>query len=425
MGGNVLKLNDFSRGYIRESAKQLICEGDSIEITPVRGRKKTITLNRSSFNIELNPQSQEITKSISKIEIPAIKGRDFKMRLSMQEEDQINYFYIESIDQNHFVLNGNLSSFSIPRNGDLINIGFTKIYFRKKLKNKKSVLEKKIMKPNYLNSSIPILLTGETGTGKTTIAKKIHDASGVVGNFVHLNLSSFSKSLIESEVFGHRKGAFTGAISDKKGAILEANRGTLFLDEIDSIDIGLQTKLLTFLDNGEFRAVGGGNQKSDVRMIYSSGKNIKDLVASGEMRLDFYFRLKNSLCLEVPNLRDNKDYLKQVIQEILEKNSLSIGPTLMNFYLKYSWPGNIRQLNSHIQRKLLEQKGTHLVLDYLDLSLSEDRGCFRKAVESSDLLTLNDVKKKYIQEILMINEGDLKATSKQIGVSENTIRRCI
>ena len=181
------------------------------------------------------------------------------------------------------------------------------------------------MKQNYLNSSMPILLIGETGTGKTTIAKKIHDESGVGGNFVHLNLSSFSQSLIESEIFGHRKGAFTGAISDKKGAILEANKGTLFLDEIDSIDISLQTKLLTFLDNGEFRAVGGGSNTSDVRMIYSSGKNIKDLVASGEMRLDFYFRLKNSLCLEVPNLRDNKDYLKDIIHEILDRNALSIG----------------------------------------------------------------------------------------------------
>ena len=421
----MLKLNDFLRGYIKESAGQLISEGDLIEIIPIRGRKKIITLNRSRFNIQLNSNSMEVVKDISRIEIPAIKNRNFEIRLTLHQADHDNYFYIEAINQNYFILNGNLSSFSVPRNGDLINIGFTKIYFRKKIKSKKSVLKNKIIKPNYLSSSIPILLTGETGTGKTTMAKKIHDESGAVGNFVQLNLSSFSKSLIESEIFGHRKGAFTGAISDKKGAILEANRGTLFLDEIDSIDIGLQTKLLTFLDNGEFRVVGGANQTSNVRMIYSSGKNLKELVTLGKMRIDFYFRLKNSLCIEIPNLRDNKVYLKKVIHEILEENSLSIGPRLMNFYLKYPWPGNIRQLKSHIQRKLIEQKGTHLELDHLDLILSEDRVCFRKAVEKSDYLTLSEVKKKYIQEILMINEGDLKATSKHIGVSENTIRRCV
>ena len=128
----MLKLNDFLRGYLRESAHQLICEGDSIEIIPVQGRKKTIPLNRSSFTIELNPKSQEVTKNISRIEIPSIKGRSFKIRLQLEQKDKINSFYIEAIDQNYFILNGNLSSFSIPRNGDVINIGYTKIYFFEK-----------------------------------------------------------------------------------------------------------------------------------------------------------------------------------------------------------------------------------------------------------------------------------------------------
>ena len=141
--------------------------------------------------------------------------------------------------------------------------------------------------------------------------KKIHRDSGKVGRFVHLNLSSFSRELVESELFGHTKGAFTGAVLEKMGAIKEAHRGTLFLDEIDSIDLEIQTKLLTFLDHGEYRQVGGGVQKSSVRMIFSTGReNIKNLVEKGKIRLDFYYRIKNSLVINLPNLRDDKDLLK-------------------------------------------------------------------------------------------------------------------
>ena len=421
----MLKFNDFCKKHLFESSKQLITESDFIDVIPIRGKKREIKLNRASLELELDPNILEVRKDTYSVQIPSIRGIYLKLKIRLNQYKDIEFYDLVTETGEFFVLNGNLVSSAIPRNGDIIDLGYNKVIFRKDNPNLKNTLEKLVLKPSYLSSSLPILLVGETGTGKTTIARKIHDKSEVRGNFVHLNLSSFSKELIESEIFGHKKGAFTGALTEKSGAIMEANFGTLFLDEIDSISLSLQTKLLTFLDNSEFRVVGGGTKKAYVRMIYSSGKNLKDLVSSGKMRLDFYYRLKNSLCIQIPSLRSDKKYLESVLNEILMENNLSMARSLLKVYLDYSWPGNIRQLKSHIKRKLVETKGTHLTLDFLDMSLDEDSIYLRKVIDNSSIMTLNAVKKKYIKEILIINEGDLKKTSKLIGVSENTIRRII
>ena len=162
------------------------------------------------------------------------------------------------------------------------------------------------MEQNLINSDLKILISGETGTGKSHLARKVHEKSGRLGEFVAINLSSFNPQLIESELFGHKKGSFTGAIHDKTGAFSMAKNGTLFLDEIDSLPLDLQTKLLTFIDNKKFRRVGDTKEESiNTRLIFASGRPLEQLVEQGSFRKDLFFRLKSGHSVEMASLRND------------------------------------------------------------------------------------------------------------------------
>ncbi len=420
----MLKLNRLAHEYLVEIGKQTIKEGDSIEIIPVRGRKKTFALNRARYEIVLDPEIQEVVRKNEKIIIPGGRQNCMKIELVLYENETCSAYFLRNTSRNFFILNGRVISESFLRSNDILSLEFNRIKFiTSDSYNKKG--EAILVDPRFIKSNYSIILQGETGTGKTTLAKKIHEKSNVVGSFVHLNLSSFSSSLIESELFGHKKGAFTGASIDKRGAILEAHNGTLFLDEIDSISLELQTKLLTFLDNGEFRVVGGGQKKAKVRLIYSSGKCLKRLVSDRRMRLDFYYRLMSSHFIQVPSLRENKEYCKNIIEDILSKDGFSINPKLMNWYLECPWPGNIRQLKSHLFKKMFGNKLKYLKFDQLDINLKSDNFPIGIMPPEGELIKLAALKKTYIEHALMINNGDFKRTSQQIGVSENTIRRTV
>ena len=416
-----MRLGDSVSRVLQEIKGHTIGVGDLIEITSLRGSKKTFRLNRASYKITLSTSSLEVTKNEKEIVIPSESQDGTVYDLRLYQGKPWDTYFFSGIDGDFFSQNGVITNLGFLRNNDFIVIGFCQIRFLKKkshLNQKETNIPEKIIK-----TDLPILLQGETGTGKTTIAKIIHERSGRSGAFVHLNLSSFSKDLIESEIFGHKKGAFTGALSDKMGAIREANRGTLFLDEIDSISIEMQTKLLTFLDHGEYRQVGGGKEKAETRMIYSSGSDLKSLVRIGKIRLDFYFRLKNSLEMYLPSLRNDKDLLRSTILNIADEHFCTLSQDLINFYLRLDWPGNFRQLRAHLEAKIILSKAKYLKLDNSDLLLGKDNHYFEKAINDNQIVKLSDLKRWYIKHILVLYRGDVKRASRILGISENTVRR--
>jgi DNA-binding NtrC family response regulator len=210
------------------------------------------------------------------------------------------------------------------------------------------------------NTPAKILLRGETGVGKEVIARQIHDFSSRKNkNFVAVNCGAIPENLIEHELFGSKKGAFTGAHKDHIGLIKEADGGTIFLDEIADLPLNMQVKILRFLQESEIRALGSSkDEKVDVRIIAATHKNLEEMVKNGSFREDLYFRL-NVFMIDIPPLRNRIDDLEILIKKIVEKfkfqykNNLEFLPETIDVLKKHSWSGNIRELSNIIERLML------------------------------------------------------------------------
>src|SRR5687767_14764262 len=224
-----------------------------------------------------------------------------------------------------------------------------------------------------------VLITGESGTGKELIAKAIHEASPRVGKpFVTVNSSNIPSELLESELFGHTRGAFTGAVADKKGLFELADGGTLFLDEVGDMSLGMQQKLLRVLQEGEIRRVGGKDSiPVRVRIISASNKDLRAMVAEGTFRKDLYFRL-NGIRIRVPSLRERKDDIPFLVRRFVEEAATRAGGRPRYFDVEalralhaHDWPGNVRELRHFVERTLLTATGDtirkqDLLMDWQD-----------------------------------------------------------
>jgi len=226
-----------------------------------------------------------------------------------------------------------------------------------------------------------VLLTGETGTGKEVIADAIH-ANSKLGEqiFLKINCTAISNELLESELFGHRKGAFTGAGKDKIGIFEKANGGTVFLDEIGDISTQMQVKLLRFLQFGEIRPVGSNETKIvDVRIIAATNKNLKQMVQDGEFRSDLFYRI-NTMTIHIPSLKERSEdipvyayhFLKKNIKKI-NKKLFAISSEALSYLSSYDWPGNLRELDSVIERSvILNTSGQIEVSDLTQVIIQEN-----------------------------------------------------
>jgi two-component system NtrC family response regulator len=269
-----------------------------------------------------------------------------------------------------------------------------------------------------------ILLEGETGTGKELAAKSIHDLSERSGSFVPVNCGAIAADLLESELFGHAKGAFTGAHQRRDGLFSYANDGTLFLDEIGEMPISMQAHLLRVLEEKSIRPVGSNKELPvNVRIIAATNKELGKLVEAGLFREDLYFRL-NVLNLQIPPLRSRSTDLNLLVQHFVQTISTNLGtktPYINESELvklsQYHWPGNIRELKNVIERSLL-----------LGTPPSE---CITGAKQTSSMaksdvcasFLLADIEKKHILKILKINSGNKSAAARELGVSRKTLER--
>ena len=277
-------------------------------------------------------------------------------------------------------------------------------------------------------TDVSVLINGETGTGKEVFAQAIHSASGRRGEaFLALNCSAFSRELLESELFGYKAGAFTGAVKDKKGLLEEANHGTLFLDEIGEMALELQSKLLRVLETGEFVKVGDTRTTHvDVRILSATNRNLKEEIANGRFREDLYFRLSVFRIL-LPPLCQRRDDILLLAQYFIGQYARQIGRTApslsteaKNIFLAYPWPGNVREMMNAIEHALIvcEDEITRhdLPIDMLtgDTSTAAD-----------DSFDLKSVERNHIIKVLHHTHGNKTETARLLKIGLTTLYRKI
>jgi two-component system, NtrC family, response regulator len=275
-----------------------------------------------------------------------------------------------------------------------------------------------------------VLLLGETGTGKELFARAIHGASPrAVYPFVALNCSAFTRGLLESELFGHRAGAFTGAIKDKKGLVEMANEGTLFLDEIGELHIDLQAKLLRVLETSEFIKVGDTKStKINVRIITATNRDIENDVKAGKFRKDLFYRL-NTFTIDLPPLRARKQDIPLLADYFLHIFSLKTNQTIEGMsksfleHLKtHDWKGNIRELKNVMERAVIMSIGSQLTIENLPLELQN-----KNYIKQNNNLNfeLNSVEKIHIQRVLNHTNGNKVEAARLLNIGLTTLYRKI
>jgi transcriptional regulator with PAS, ATPase and Fis domain len=270
-----------------------------------------------------------------------------------------------------------------------------------------------------------VLLLGETGTGKEIFAQAIHQGSKRSGKlFMALNCSAFTKELLESEIFGHKAGAFTGATRDKRGLIEEANGGTLFLDEIGEMHIDLQSKLLRVLETSEFIKVGDTKPtKVNVRIIAATNRDLKDEIKEGRFREDLYYRL-NVFAIKLPSLKERKEDIPVLAENFLklfsEKTNKRITGMSKEFTARLQqqeWKGNIRELKNVIERAVILADGPELRSEYLPLDIQQS---FSNHSSSFDLANME---RSHIQKVLHYTKGNKTRAAELLGIGLTTLYR--
>jgi len=273
-------------------------------------------------------------------------------------------------------------------------------------------------------SNATALITGDSGTGKELVARAIHSQSYRKDKpFVAVSCAALPESLLESELFGHEKGSFTGAHAQRKGKFEVANRGTLFLDEIGEMSANIQVHLLRVLEEKEFTRVGGNELvKVDVRVISATNKDIKRAVADGQFREDLYYRL-NVVTIELPPLRERKEDIPLLAQHFLkkfaaenQKEITGFSPEANDFLLKYEWPGNVRELENAIERAVILAKNPYIeVADLPQESLTLVRS-------AAQVKNLAEVEKNHILNILTETRGNnYSEVARILGISRVTL----
>jgi len=285
--------------------------------------------------------------------------------------------------------------------------------------------------PKVAANNSNVLVTGESGTGKELIARALHNLSPrSEQRFVDINCASLPEGLLESEIFGHMKGSFTGAVYNKQGLFELAEGGTIFLDEIGEMPISLQSKLLRAIEYGTFRRVGGTTDlKVNTRILAATNRDLKQSVAEGSFREDLFFRL-NVIPIHIPPLRERRDDIPLLIEHFINKYSpdrtRQFTASALNSLLGFSWPGNIRELENMVERILLFADSEMITNNDLpDELTAHQAGAAVELIKSGgiDLETIvADMEKQYLTEALRKTEGNKTDASKLLGLSFRSFR---
>jgi two-component system response regulator HydG len=273
-------------------------------------------------------------------------------------------------------------------------------------------------------ADVPVLIYGESGTGKELIARRIHRKSKRSAKpIVSLNCGALQETLLLSELFGHEKGAFTGATAPRRGLVEEAHGGTLFLDEIGEMGAEAQAKLLRFLQEGEFFRVGGRQPiRVDVRVLAATNRDLEERIRAGAFRQDLLYRI-NTVVLKVPPLRERGRDIPLLLEKFLEreaklrKRPLALSPATLEYLLRYRWPGNVRELENLAQRLAVLVEGERIT----EADLPENVLANASGDDAATSLRLDDVERRHILRVLAIYRGNKTRAAEALGVTVKTL----
>ncbi len=278
-------------------------------------------------------------------------------------------------------------------------------------------------------SDATVLITGESGTGKELVANALHENSSRRDfSFVKVNCAALHENLLESELFGHEKGAFTGANEQRKGRFELADKGTLFLDEIGDMSLQTQAKILRVLQEGEFERVGSGRtMRTDVRLVVATHKDLQAMVKKGEFRQDLFFRL-SVVPVELPPLRERSGDIPELANFFLKKYSAKNNkdikgfyPEVMNYFVRYQWPGNIRELENTVERAVILCLGENITVKELPRNICPEGARDPGPQLPEAGFTLRDMERELIRSTLEQTGGNKSKTAKILGVARQTL----
>jgi DNA-binding NtrC family response regulator len=297
-----------------------------------------------------------------------------------------------------------------------------------------SPLVKNVMELIEMISQTPrtsVLIQGDSGTGKELAANAIHYRSKRANKpLMKINCSAIPENLLETELFGYEKGAFTDAKGTKKGLFELANGGTVFLDEIAEMQSYLQTKLLRVLESQSFMRVGGEKEISvDVRIIAATNKDLSALVNAGQFRKDLYYRLK-VMVIEMPPMRERGEDILLLANLFIEENNKELGKNVtgiseatLGYLLNYRWPGNVRELKNIIERAMILTNGSQILPDHLPIELRKGQGeGVEDRTSDTENLALETVERRHIEDVLTLMEGNKSKAARMLGISRSTLR---
>jgi DNA-binding NtrC family response regulator len=282
-------------------------------------------------------------------------------------------------------------------------------------------------------SSASVLIRGESGTGKELIAKAIHFASNRNNKtFIAVNCAALNENLLESELFGHEKGAFTGADKQRRGRFEMAHGGTIFLDEIGDISPATQVKLLRVLQEHQFERVGGSETFTiDVRILAATNKNLEEAIKIGVFREDLYYRL-NVVTIELPSLRQRRDDIAPLLEYYLHRfakenrrKKLSFSKEVWDALLRHDYPGNVRELENIVQRSVIMSRGEHITIEDLPQqfrSPAKESSLPQAKIDTSLSDQVDQLEKDSIFEALRIHNNNQSKAARQLGISERNLR---
>jgi two-component system, NtrC family, response regulator AtoC len=281
-------------------------------------------------------------------------------------------------------------------------------------------------------STASVLITGESGTGKELIARAIHyNSTRATGPFVGVNLAAVPEGLIESELFGHKRGAFTDARADKPGLFVEADAGTIFLDEIGELALPLQAKLLRVLQEHEVRPLGATkNIRVDVRVVAATNKNLETMLAEGGFREDLYYRL-NVIHLDLPPLRSRPEDIVPLAEHVLVQlgakqnppRRMRLSPEAQHLLLAYHWPGNVRELMNVLERGIALCQGELIADDDLPSHVRERRPTEFLGAAVARRMTLSELEREFIERVLEDEAGNKTRAAQRLGLDRKTLYR--
>jgi two-component system response regulator AtoC len=276
-----------------------------------------------------------------------------------------------------------------------------------------------------------VLILGESGTGKELVARKLHERSPRHGErFIPVNVSAIPEGLLESELFGHVRGAFTGAMTARRGLFDEAHRGTLFLDEIGDLSLPLQAKLLRVIQEHRIKPVGGNEEHEvDVRLVGATHANLEGMVHGGQFREDLYYRL-NVVSISLPPLRERREDIPLLVEHFLRKyehetgrNAPAVSPEARNLLGTYAWPGNVRELENVVERAVLLSTHAVITADTLPPRLHGAAPGQVAIPPESGLVSLDAMVERYVERVLLHTGGNRTRAAQVLGISRRTLHR--